>query len=74
MRVREGRKERREYFYDLLNFRDDLEAELSCPWRGGLENERRRERDNIFEEEAMKVLKKVKRGKSTGLLDGDAVN
>ena len=42
MRVREGRKERREYFYDLLNFRDDLEAELSCPWRGGLENERRR--------------------------------
>ena len=46
----------KEYLDDLLNFINDMEAELRCIIRGGLRSERRRGRGYISEEDMLKAV------------------
>ena len=58
------------YLDELMNFRGDMNTELFCIGSEEVWNERRRELHNNNEEEVLKVLMKIKSGKSA-ILDGN---
>ena len=55
-----------EYFDDFFNFREERKAEMDCLRRAEVESERRRGVASVNEEKLLKVLKKMKNGKSAG--------